>query len=128
MPAVDDNRDSVGSDEPAARSEAADDEARVVGFVDRVDDDAGPLVVALRGEIDISNADTLGAQLGEVIAGARRGLVIDLSGSPSWTARDWRCCCESPGMSSRWSSVGLLRSSAGSSRPRVSTRVLPIEE
>jgi anti-sigma B factor antagonist len=48
------------------------------GAVEGVDDPAGGRIVRLVGEIDISNADSLGANLDEIIGESCDRVVIDL--------------------------------------------------
>ena len=48
------------------------------GAVERADDPSGAPVVQLVGEIDISNAESLGAMLDRLIGDETRHLVVDL--------------------------------------------------
>jgi anti-sigma B factor antagonist len=52
----------------------------VLGALEGAPDDAGVFVVKLIGEIDISNAATLGAALDAMIAGVDEPVAVDLSG------------------------------------------------
>jgi len=54
-------------------------DAAVQGAVERARDASGVPVVRLIGEIDISNAGTLGATLDRLIGGETNALVVDLA-------------------------------------------------
>jgi anti-sigma B factor antagonist len=54
-------------------------EAGAQGAVEGSRDESGARIVALIGEIDISNAETLGASLDRLIDGETSALVVDLT-------------------------------------------------
>ena len=58
------------------------------------------IVGSLSGEVDLSNASELERAIAEAVPNSTRGLVLDLSGSPTSTVPVSGWCSRSPGASS----------------------------